>query len=443
MTILFIENRYKTSLWESIGREYEKDGHKVQWIVQNPIFKPSFGEVHILPFPKKFKKKKFYTRSLNKIIKGNRGLNYFGIKKDDFIFWYENEIEKKLDELKPDLVFGESTLFHELLVIKGCKKRGILYLHPSSCRYPKNRFSFYKYDTLEPYGSSNEKLPEKEAKETAFKIGKRLALPDYMEVSKFKPSKIDLIKDKIRLTFGYYLGEKYNTPSPFRKWKINRFYSQLIKEWEELAVGIGALKKEFYVMYPMQMQPEANIDVWGFPFNNQAKVLQDILDNLGEDEKLIIKPNPKSKYEICPEVIKFIQDNPDRVIPLKHSCKMDEVWEHIDLVVTVTGTISIECIFDNKPVFLLGQGIQRFQKNCLTKEKEININYAIDLVKTSKFPQLEEDDKISFLNQLISTSFQGTNGDGLHNKRYLDDPENLLNLKNAYSKVVNDRVSTL
>ena len=55
-----------------------------------------------------------------------------------------NTISNAIEKIKPDLVFGESTLFHELLVINACKSRGILYLHPSSCRYPTNRFSFYK-----------------------------------------------------------------------------------------------------------------------------------------------------------------------------------------------------------------------------------------------------------------------------------------------------------
>ena len=46
-----------------------------------------------------------------------------------------------------------------LLTIKICKEKNILFLHPTSCRYPSGRFSFYKYDTVQPYLGSNELLP--------------------------------------------------------------------------------------------------------------------------------------------------------------------------------------------------------------------------------------------------------------------------------------------
>lgn len=438
MKILFVENRYKTGLWEVIGREFKKEGHEIHWIVQNHFFKPSFGSINILPYPRKLTKPKNYTPEIKKIIQADRGLNYFGIKSDDFIFWYEHEIEIALDKIKPEMVFGESTLFHELLVIKACKQRGILYLHPSSCRYPKNRFSFYQYDTLIPYGNSGEQLPVSEAKNIAHAIGKRLALPDYMNVSKNKISRGQWIKDRVKLTLAYYFGERYNTPSPFMKKKVNSYFNKQIKEWENLAVGIDGLKEEFYVLYAMQMQPEANIDVWGHPYNNQTKVIQRILNDLGANEKLIIKPNPKSKYEISSELIKLVKENPKQVIALKHSSKMDELWPFMDLVVTITGTISIECIFDNKPVVLLGQGLQATQKNCVVLDANEHLQPIIQKVKTGTFPMLTEDEKVAYLQLIMNTSFKGVNGDGLHNKSYLEDEVNMTGLMKSYFNSLND-----
>lgn len=438
MKILFVENRYKTGLWEVIGREFEKEGHEIHWIVQNHFFKPSFGSINVLSYPKKLTTPKNYTPELKKIIQADRGLNYFGIKSDDFIFWYENEIEIALDKIKPDMVFGESTLFHELLVIKACKQRDILYLHPSSCRYPINRFSFYQYDTLKPYGKSNEQLTIEEAKKTANAIGKRLALPDYMNVSKSKITKIQWLKDKARLTLAYYLGERYNTPSPFMKKKVNSYFNKQINEWENLAVDIDSLNEEFYVVYAMQMQPEANIDVWGYPYNNQAKVIQRILNDLGANEKLIIKPNPKSKYEISAELIKLVKENPKKVIALNHNSKMDELWPYMDLVVTITGTISIECIFDNKPVVFLGQGLQTAQKNCVVLAENEPLQPIIQQVRNKTFPKLSEDEKVAYLQLIMNTSFRGVNGDGLHNKSYIQDEANMDSIITSYFRLLND-----
>lgn len=436
MKILFIENRYKTKLWEIIGEELEAKGHEVHWIVQNHLFKPSFGTIKTLPYPKKIKKEKQYTPGIKKIIQADRGLNYFEIKSDDFIFWYEDQVEKVLDTINPDLVFGESTLFHELLVIKACKERKILYLHPSSSRYPANRFSFYKYDTLVPYGSSKDTLNLEEAKQTSNAIGKRSVLPDYMNISKTKLNKFQWLKDKTRLTLAYYLGERYNTPSPFIKQRVNAHYSENIKAWEKLAVSVSAFKEEFYILYPLQMQPEANIDVWGFPNNNQAGVIQRILNDLEEGDKLVIKPNPKSKYEITSELLAIISQNPGKIVVLNHASKMSDLWDYINMVVTVTGTISIECIFDNKPIVMLGPGIQNTQKNCRVLKSTESLKSIILQVKNGLFPQITEEEKVAFLQELMKTSFKGVNGDGLHNKSYLNDKNNINGLKSAYLQII-------
>ncbi len=438
MKIIFVENRYKTTLWEIVGREYEKLGHEVHWIVQNHMFKPSSSNIIVLPYPKALKQEKKYTSEIKKIIKADRGLNYFGIKSDDFIFWYQNEIENAIEKIKPDLVFGESTLFHELLVINACKSRGILYLHPSSCRYPTNRFSFYKYDTLIPYGRSGEIYTDKEAKETANTIAKRLKLPDYMNVKKYSLSKTQWLKDKLKLTSGFFLGERYNTPSPFVKRKIDKHFALNIIKWENIAVDIKSLKKDFYILYALQMQPEANIDVWGHPNNNQAKVVEWIVKNLKEDEKLIIKPNPKSKYEISEELLNLISKNKDKIKVLRHSSKMDELWDYVNLVVTVTGTISIECIFNNKPIVILQHGLQIDEKNCKVINLKSELRPIIEDIKSGNFPTLSENEKIKFLRGLLNTSFKGINGDGLHNYHYLKDISNMKILLNSYIKILNE-----
>lgn len=437
MKILFIENRYKTKLWEVVGREFEKQGHEIHWIVQNHGFKPAFGSINVMPYPKKFAGPKNYTPEIIKIIKADRGLNYFGVKSDDFIFGYDQKIGKLIDEIQPDIVFGESTLCHELLTIKHCKQRGILYLHPSTCRYPINRFSFYLHDTLVPYGESHDKFSDEDARNTSVAIRERTTLPDYMYVSRTRVSRKKKLMDKMRLTISYCLGERYNTPSPFVKRKLNAFYAGQIEAWEKLAVPVEDLKDEFYVLYPLQLQPEANIDVWGYPNNDQAKVAERILSELVDGEKLIVKPNPKSKYEISPALLELVTKNPDKVIALKHSSKMNDVWPMVDLVVTVTGTVSIECVFDNKPVVMLGQALQSFQKNCMTLTQDERLRPIIELVKSNNFPVLSEDEKIDYLQQIVNTSFRGVNGDGLHNLVYLDDERNMAALLEAYYSILN------
>ena len=220
------------------------------------------------------------------------------------------------------------------------------------------------------------------------------------------------------------------------KRKIDKHFALNIIKWENIAVDIKSLKNDFYVLYAMQMQPESNIDVWGHPNNNQAKVIEWIVKQLKEGEKLVIKPNPKSKYEISEELLTLISKHKDKIKVLRHSSKMDELWCFINLVVTVTGTISIECIFDNKPVVILGQGLQTKQKNCLAVDINSDLIKIIDNIKLGVFPILTENEKIVFLKELVDTSFEGINGDGLHNSHYIEDTENYNMLKMAYTKIV-------
>lgn len=439
MKIFFVENRYKTSLWEKIGEEYVKLGHEVHFIVQNHRFTPkkSIFEIHKIAYPYSNKKdvsSENYER-FKHIIQSNRGLNYFGIKHSGFIEYYGKLVNKIISMHKPDLVFGESTLFHELLVIDSCKENNILYLHPSSSRYPKNRFAFYKYDTLEPFMGSGETLPETEAETLAETIGKRQRLPDYMNVKIQKISNFTKVIDRLGLILNYYLGEKYNTPSPFTKLKKNYLTKQNIKNWDSLASKIDS--SNFNILYPLQMQPEANIDVWGHPYNNQAKIVQWIITQLKDGQRLILKANPKSKYEISNELIEFVKLNPTKVTVLEHAVSMNDIWDDIDFVVTVTGTISIECILDNKPVAMFGWGIQTDQKNCMQINFETSLQLIINKILNRTYPTLNKKEKGGVVNSLLKTSYYGINGDGLHNKYYLALSANMESLVCSYKRILN------
>jgi hypothetical protein len=440
MKILFVENRYKTYLWERIGQEYVQLGHEVHFIIQNHEFTPqnSSFKVHKIAYPSKNKSNltSEEVQRYKKVIQSNRGLNYFGIRFNGFIAYYGIEIEKIIDKIQPDLALGEATLFHELLVIDSCKNNNILYLQPTSCRYPKNRFSFYKYETMEPYKGSGEVLLEKEAIKIANLIGKRKVLPDYMGKPLATPSKMELFFDKVKLIKGYYFGEKYNTPSPFYKIFLDRKFAMNIDNYESKANDKLPKNKGLKVLYPMQMQPESGIDVWGYPNNNQSQVIERIISALGDDDLIIIKPNPKSKYEIDNSLLNLIDNNRKKVYPLSHNIGMDLIWNEIDVVITVSGTVSIECIFDNKPILMFNNCLQTNQKNCVQINNDSDMSFYFSKIRNKTYPKLTENEKAVFINELTAKSYKGINGDGLHDLYYINERENYDNLKSAFLDIL-------
>ena len=86
------------------------------------------------------------------------------------------------------------------------------------------------------------------------------------------------------MTLAYYGGERYDTPSPIVKYFLEKRKKRNILRWNELANN--QFKKielsVFKILYPLQMQPEANLDVWGRKFNNQLQVIKNIIQETDE-----------------------------------------------------------------------------------------------------------------------------------------------------------------
>ena len=144
-------------------------------------------------------------------------------------------------------------------------------------------------------------------------------------------------------------GEKYNTPSLFRKIFLEIVLIKNIIKWKFISQPINKNKK-FKILYPLQLQPEQNIDVWGYPYNNQTNLIKKISKTLkNKNIEIYIKLNPLTKYELSKEMIKLIVSN-DNLIPLEPKYQMSDIINKVDLVITVTGSILFECVINKKPI---------------------------------------------------------------------------------------------
>ena len=434
MKLLFIENRYKTYFFDLLAAELEKLGHEIYWIVQNPKFLPTVGNIHIIKYPSKSIKVDTKT-NLDSIINSDRQLNFFKKKDTNYFHYYYHEIKSLVEQIEPNFVFGESTAFHELLAIKISKEKDILYLHPSSCRYPSGRFSFYLYDTVHPYVGSEEFLSQKEALTIIENIINRDSKPDYMKKVSFKKSKI--LKDKIKVLKGYLTGEKYNTPNPIVKYKIEKQKKKNIAAWDAKAL-LEIDKKHFSIVYPLHLQPEANIDVWGRPRRDQLDTIKKIANNLLGNQILYIKPNPKSKYELSKELLHSIE-NTHNAQMLHHQVSMDDIFNDVNLFITVNGTIALECIFANKPILTLVEVFFNKAKNCLFM-KEFNLlqDYILN-IQNNNFPILSDIEKVDFLNLLSTTSYKGVISDPYYSS-YSVSKDNISDVVKAFNQILNSKV---
>jgi hypothetical protein len=428
MNILFVENRNKTILYENIIKYFSDSDLKIFWIVFNKSFIPSAGNTYIIGKSAE-RTKRIFSESVNKILSADRGTNYFEVKSNYHFFNVQTELNDILNIIKPDLIFGEATSFHEQMIINWARQNSIVYLHPNSNRYPPYRFSFYLYDTLKPFEGSGEKIQGQNAEELIAKINSGSLKPDYMNMISI--SAIEKIKYYSKIIRSNISGEKYLTPSIDRKLRLDLTKKKVIKEWDNNS--FEDFKKEeglFYILYPMQMQPEMNIEYWGYPYSNQVKLIQYIAENTDNNIRVLVKPNPKSKYEMTKELFEFCNKN-YKVIPLAHSVKMGDIIDNCDLIFTNTGTVSYEAYLRDVPVFVIGN----FNNNFIKQKKLEELNDTINMVINKSYEFATVDKKIEFLNYLLSNSYKGIIGDVYLNKGILSE-SNLKLLAYAFYSVI-------
>lgn len=433
MRILFLENRQKTYLWEHVALRLQADGHDITWVIQNHGFKPNLevGKVVAIPYPTALQLSQQSSADLNFIRSSDRNINYFK-GNDRHYRYYDEAIHRILRDEAPDIVFGEGTLFHELLFIRNCRQMGIPYLNPSTCRYPTGRFSFYEFDTLEPFQGSKECLPRTEVASIIERISNRSVQPDYMQ-QKRRNTRAQLIFEKLRLTRHYLLGERFNTPSPVIKNALERRLHNDKSNWESFALKEVPTNDRFKILYALQMQPEANLDVWGNRYRNQSKLLRSLAQHTDSQTEILVKPNPKSKYELF-DLLGCIRST-ERLLPLSHCLSMGPVFSQADLVVAVTGTVAIEAILCGKPVVSLIRTLNNNANGCVYLENLDNLPAIVDSVRKGEFPLMSLDERIDFLQLLCKTSYRGRIADPFNDPSSID-AENIDHLHAAFSDVL-------
>lgn len=343
MRVTFVENRGKTAFWAEVARHLSAQGHDIGWIVQNPAYAPSSGTGQRvdLGFPGVGDR---VDGPIPEAVSTDRGRQYFGAGAGHYAY-YERRIGQALDQLAPDVVIGEPTLLHELLTIAECRRRQIPYLHPTMTRYPGGRFNVLDADTQNPVAGSNETWPAERLADLAARISEGRSLPSYMAKPTAMAARMRQLRraaGQAQTTLGWLRGERFNTPSPARKVALQRMLKENLDSWAALARMPDASGP--VILYPLQMQPEANIDVWGRPYSDQVDFVQRLLAALPATGAVAVKANPKSKYEASAEMLALARRDP-RVVLLPLDCPMNDAQAACIGVVTVSGTVGFEAVF--------------------------------------------------------------------------------------------------
>ena len=364
MKILFVENRYTTRVFERVAVHLRTQGHTIAWLVQNHLFAPPERpeEVHCIPYPRPARLPvDAPAPQFQYLAKIDRGIRYFGGSHAHYAH-YARHIDRILDQTRPDVVFGESTQFHELITVAACRTRGIPFLHPAATRIPHGRISFLEGDTLDTCGGSGETLPQDQAADIVQAVAERRytaftnATATGPEPSAWQRRQRAL-GDKLTMVRAWLQGERFVTPSPWRKRALEQRRQAALAQIDALTSTstLEQVRPGRYVLYPMQMQPETNIDVWGAPYHDQVRIINEAARSLaGTGCQLVVKLNPTAKYELLePGLLQCLAQPGVAVAPRRMA--MAPLFADATALLTVTGSVLYECIFAGKPVFVLGQ----------------------------------------------------------------------------------------
>lgn len=413
--ILFLENRGKTHFWSEIATDLESKSFEVHFLVQNSLFSPKkrAKNVHVLPLPDKNaiadsegavpSVLKSYLRARD------RGFRYFNSGDDHYGYYYK-KIKTALDSISPDLVVGECTLFHELIMIYLCDRLNIKFIHPAECRYPPDRFQLLLADSQDVAIGSNETWDNTRIDEFIGGIKSGQVKPAYMiklnshySLLKFNFSRISML---MRVFYARLLGERYNTPSIFRKFVLTNKLKKSLSEWDKRAVLPSGKNN---VLYLMQMQPEANLEVWGADFSDQVATIKHAANLLPDDSGLIIKINPSAKYEII-EIFRGLQDV-SNIFFAPRELNVDSLLSKVIGILTVTGTVGLESVFKRINCISLRHPV--IAKICPDSAAE-SIEEAITKLFMDEDLSNTKGRESRLLADLVAGSFPGSIGDPIY-----------------------------
>jgi len=440
LKIVLVENRYTTRVFELVAERLTRAGHQISWMVQNHRFAPERSQiVHRIPYPT--------GRQLQRLPQGSkyarlaridRGIRYFGGNADHYLH-YEACIERILGIEQPDVVFGESTQFHELITVELCRARGLCFLHPAASRIPHGRIAFLKGDTLDPFAGEGVALPANEASAIVEAVSERRYSAFTNANSALPPARrLDALMRKLRdratMTRAWLEGERYVTPSPLRKvsleWRKNAALREVLRLSQPmLAEG---LMPASYVLYPMQMQPETNLDVWGRPWHDQAAIIRAAARSLATNKhQLVVKLNPTAKYELLePGLLEALRE--PNVILAPAGMTMASLLGAAAAVLSVTGSVIYEAVFSGKPVFVLGDHSMARLDGVTALAQPDQLGAALAGMRSTADPQACA---LAAIQQVVRTSYPGYWFDPITMDQF-ETEENLRALTAAFERVM-------
>lgn len=382
---------------------------------------------------------------------------------------FVEEIEKFIDNLKPDVVFGitPSTfgdyLFYNILVAKGIKYYSLKTVKISNyqtftqsiCEEHNHiKEAFLKYmngEIEESIKVETDTFLEKFQKGSSAYEG-NVAIQknnSILKVSDFKGMAKAFAKDIFYINS---IKDHHNRGSYFLKYLYdNSIKNYRAKQFKNLTQSrtiydLKDIETNDYVFFPLHAEPEIAITNYARFYQNQIEVIRNIALQLPSNFKLLVKEHPRNIGRRSMGYYKKILDIPN-VDFVDFYLPSIEVVKKSKLIITLSGNIGFEAALLGKPVIALGKTpynmlpshIVNYVDNIKYLHNEIEqtiANYKYDIETITKYISaiIKNSFKLDLYTVLLKKS--GREGGSTYDiKKYI---ENIQMLSNEILKYVDN-----
>lgn len=350
----------------------------------SPLLKKSFENQNIVPFKKSWffwdhiKKSDNYDMSYLKSFEKKYGIRlwelaltdrnfnhynkFYHFSKDEILDLTEKEckfFEKILNEIKPQFLIIKLTDFHRNhLLYEICKAKNIKILMLSESRVglrchvgtsinkiPESEFNFSTTFDTQEYLKKFDRFKQLQTSKTTKDIANQLS-----------------INAKLKEIFHWFL-KSYNDEyrQIYLHYGINRFNvllhgisSKILEKRRKKFIDNNFEQdidfKRNFIYFPLQVQPERNVDHDASFFSNQIEMVHKIAKSIPIDFILYVKEHPNSKLRNWRPIneYKTLLRMPN--VRLIHpSVNSQKIIQNASIVITIAGTSGLEAAIHNVP----------------------------------------------------------------------------------------------
>ncbi|MFB6225501.1 MAG: hypothetical protein ABEI13_03525 [Candidatus Paceibacteria bacterium] len=193
-------------------------------------------------------------------------------------------------------------------------------------------------------------------------------------------------------------------PDYFRHSTVTEYLANKVQRYTNKYSNICLENNTNYVLYPMQVTPEASVRYFSPDINEHTSVIRAICRVLPMNTKLVVKEHPNQKGRLMDqEFIKIRNRNPN-VCYLPADASLERLIKNAQYIVAISSTVGWEALVYDKPVLLFGDVWYDGHKNVKKLDSFKNLRYE---AKNIRPKGVTDEYNVKFLSKVLSVAQKG------------------------------------